>query len=74
MSPTLQSLVVALIVLFALQSAFVALRTDMPAVAALHPLNGFLILLLAIELTRYAWVTRPRTGDAGQPPGSVRPA
>jgi hypothetical membrane protein len=65
---------VVLIVLFALQSVFVALRTDMPAVAALHPLNGFLILLLAIEFTRSAWVTRPRTGDAGQPPEPARPA
>jgi hypothetical protein len=39
-----------LIVLFALQSVFVGLHTDYPAVAALHPLNGFLILLVGIYL------------------------
>ena len=32
------------LVQFALQSVFVALRADYPAVAALHPLNGFLIV------------------------------
>jgi hypothetical protein len=41
--------------LFLLQSAFVALRESAPAVAALHPVNGFLILLLAITLARRAW-------------------
>jgi hypothetical membrane protein len=39
-----------LIVLFALQSVFVAVRVDYPAVAALHPLNGFAILLVGIYL------------------------
>lgn len=41
-----------------LQSVFVALRTDMPAIAALHPLNGFLILLVALILGRAAWKDR----------------
>ena len=45
-------LAVLILVLFALQSVFVALRDDMPAVAALHPLNGFLILGTA---TYTAW-------------------
>jgi len=49
---------VLLLVLFAFQSIFVALRADMPAVAALHPLNGFAILGVAILLTRAAWATR----------------
>jgi len=44
-----------LIVLFALQSVFVALREDLPAIAALHPLNGFLILGTTIVLTRLTW-------------------
>jgi hypothetical protein len=30
----------------------------MPAVAALHPLNGFAILGVAIVLTREAWAVR----------------
>jgi hypothetical protein len=43
-----------LLVLFALQSVFVVLRGSAPVVAALHPLNGFLILLIAISLARRA--------------------
>jgi hypothetical protein len=46
-------------VLFILQSVFVAAwRGGMPAVAALHPVNGFLILVLAIELARWSWSSR----------------
>ena len=41
-----------LIVLFILQSVFVAFRTTQPAVAALHPVNGFLIGLVGIVLAR----------------------
>jgi len=41
-----------LLVLFALQSILVAVRADYPSVAALHPVNGFLILLVAIILGR----------------------
>lgn len=41
--------------LFALQSVFVALRSTSPAFAALHPLNGFVIGLIAVGL---AWQTR----------------
>lgn len=52
-----------LLVLFSLQSVFVALRADLPAVAALHPLNGFAILLVAIVLTRESWAART-IGDA----------
>ena len=44
-----------LLVLFSLQSVFVAIRVDYPSVAALHPLNGFLILLVAILLGRDGW-------------------
>jgi uncharacterized protein DUF6220 len=49
---------VLLLVLFAFQSVFVALRTDYPAVAALHPLNGFAILGVSIVITREAWAVR----------------
>jgi len=44
--------------LFLLQSVFVGLRTDAPDVAALHPVNGFVITLLAIVLASDAWLAR----------------
>lgn len=47
-----------LLVLFALQSVFIALRSSAPEVAALHPLNGFLIFFVAITVTRAAWAPR----------------
>ena len=47
--------------LFLLQSVFVALRDSSPAIAALHPVNGFLILLLAIWLARDSWMMRTVT-------------
>ena len=49
---------ILLMVLFALQSVFVALRSSAPTIAALHPLNGFLILLVAIVVGRAAWTSR----------------
>lgn len=50
-----------LLVLFALQSVFVLVRADLPAIAALHPLNGFAILGLAMVTTRASW--RLRSGE-----------
>ncbi len=44
--------------LFLLQSVFVAMRDSSPAIAALHPVNGFLITLLAIYVAREAWLAR----------------
>ena len=44
--------------LFILQSVFVGLRADAPEVAALHPVNGFLITFLSIVLARDAWLGR----------------
>jgi hypothetical protein len=46
------------IVLFTFQSLFVALRADYPQVAALHPVNGFALLLVAILIARLAWLER----------------
>jgi hypothetical protein len=51
-------LAVLLLVLFALQSVFIAVRADMPAVAALHPLNGFLILTVGGIATWTSWKAR----------------
>ena len=44
--------------MFILQSVFVALRGDLPMVAALHPVNGFGILLVGILTAREAWLSR----------------
>ena len=44
--------------LFILQSVFVAMRDSSPMMAALHPVNGFLIVLLAIVVAREAWLAR----------------
>ena len=60
-----------ILVLFALQSVFVALRDDMPAVAALHPLNGFLILGVA---TYTAWTSWKARGEAAAQERSPAPA
>ena len=40
---------------FLLQSILVLQRDSMPAIAALHPVNGFLILLIAVWVARDAW-------------------
>jgi hypothetical protein len=47
-------------VLFILQSVFVLARESQPMIAALHPVNGFLILVIAIEMAREAWLIRAR--------------
>ena len=53
--------------LFLLQSVFVSVRADAPDIAAFHPVNGFLITLLAIVLARDAWLGRRFAPGAGQP-------
>ena len=49
---------VLLMVQFTLQSVFIALRTDYPSIAALHPVNGFLILAVGGVIARQAWLVR----------------
>jgi hypothetical protein len=49
---------VLLLVLFALQSVLVAVRADLPMVAALHPLNGFAILGVGVMTARSSWRLR----------------
>jgi hypothetical protein len=46
------------LVLFAMQSVFVALRDDYPEAAAVRPVNGVMLLLVAITIARTAWATR----------------
>lgn len=50
--------------LFILQSVFVVMRDTAPAVAALHPVNGFLILLLALVIARDATLARTAATSA----------
>ena len=56
------------LVQFALQSVFIAMRVDYPMIAALHPVNGVLLLLVAIVIGRDAWrrsaVVKPSTAPA----------
>ena len=49
---------VLLLTLFALQSVFIAVRADLPGIAALHPLNGFAILGVALVTTWSSWAVR----------------
>lgn len=46
---------ILLVIQFVFQSIFVAMRVDQPAIAALHPLNGFLIGIVAVWLASGAW-------------------
>ncbi len=52
MSRATIGLAALLLVLFALQSVLVALRDNLPAVAALHPLNGVAISYVGLLLAR----------------------
>jgi len=45
-------------VLFFVQSILLLFRDGSPAVAALHPVNGFVIVYLAIDTARRAWEQR----------------
>jgi hypothetical protein len=63
----LTGLAVLLLVQFALQSVLVAVRADLPAVAALHPLNGFALPAVGAVITRPAWAARKVTPAAGPP-------
>ena len=56
--------------LMILQSVLVFMRTDQPNIAALHPVNGFLIVLLAVWI---AWKTLGYI-RAPLPPEPVRAA
>jgi hypothetical protein len=55
---------VLLLVLFALQSLLVAVRADLPAIAALHPLNGFAILGAGVVTARSSWRVRRESATA----------
>jgi mercuric ion transport protein len=46
------------LVQMALQSVFIAVRADLPQVAALHPVNGVLLLVVTLVIARGAWAIR----------------
>jgi hypothetical protein len=48
---------------FILQSVLVVQKNSAPEIAALHPVNGFLILLIAVWLARDAWRTWQKDGE-----------
>ena len=58
------------LVQMALQSVFILLRKDFPAVAALHPVNGVLLLMVVSVIARAAWQARDVATPvaAGAPP------
>ena len=60
------------LVQMALQSVFVLVRADLPAVAALHPVNGVLLLLVVVEIAREAWRSRSVSLDVPAPAGRER--
>jgi hypothetical protein len=60
-----------LLLLFALQSVLVALRVDLPAIAALHPINGFAILGLAILTARESFAASGASAAAPEPARGV---
>ena len=65
---------VALFGMFILQSVFIAVRSDMPVVAALHPVNGFAILLVSIVMAREAWAARDRGAEPSIAPAAAEGA
>ena len=56
-----------------LQSVFVAVRDDFPMVAALHPVNGFLVLFVTIAIARLAWLGRQAAIAAAATKASATP-
>ena len=58
-------------VLFFVQSILLLFRDSSPAVAALHPVNGFVIVYLAIDTARRAWEQRRAVATAFAAPASI---
>ncbi len=56
------------LVQMALQSILILFRADAPALAALHPVNGVLLLVTTLVLGRLAW-RGPRATTAAANPG-----
>ena len=61
------------LVQFFLQSVFILFREDQPTIAALHPVNGVLLLVVAIAIGRVALAGR-RAAAAATASASLSPA
>lgn len=57
-------LAVVIFLLFFVQSFLLLARDSVPALAALHPVNGFVILWLAVHVAREAWARRAQTPES----------
>lgn len=58
--------------LFFVQSMLVSLRSSNPTIAALHPVNGLLILLVSVAMAREAW--RARNAEPSSSAATAQPA
>ena len=61
------------LVQFFMQSIFILFREDQPAIAALHPVNGVLLLVVTIAIARLAMAGR-RAAAAAKELASLAPA
>ena len=61
------------LVQFFLQSVFILFREDQPAIAALHPVNGVLLLVVTIAIARLAMAGR-RAAAATKSAATLTPA
>jgi hypothetical protein len=66
-------LTVVLAVQMVLQSVFVAMRTTNPGMAALHPVNGVLMLVITLVIARWAWAIRADGAAAPTTPTATPP-
>jgi hypothetical protein len=55
-------LAIVIFVLFFVQSFLLLARGSVPAIAALHPVNGFFMAWLAVWVARDAWARRAGAG------------
>ena len=69
----LVGLTILIAVQMTLQSVFVAMRESNPAVAALHPVNGVLMLIVTIAIARWAWAIRDEPSPVAAPAPDVAP-
>ena len=61
------------LVQFFMQSIFILFREDQPAIAALHPVNGVLLLVVTIAIARLAMAGR-RAAAAAKSAAALAPA
>ena len=55
-----------------LQSVLILVRADLPVLAALHPVNGVLLLLVSIAIARGAWQMRAASASTSVEGGDGR--